>query len=114
MESLDKTIQENDECFVLMKNYLIKEPTRDPFEGAQMLLGRNTFNGDVDDASIAADLNEGRNEELRAVLHTLVERHISERRDLHFFEARYQHLVLVYAIIQGLKSEAEELKTNIK
>ena len=79
-----------------------------------MLLGRNTFNGDMDDASIVAGLNEGRNEELRAGLRNVEERCISERRDLHFFEARYQHLVLVYATIQGLKSEAEELTINIK
>ena len=58
MESLNKTFTANDECFLLMKTYLIKEPTRDPYEGAQMLLGRDTFNGDVDDASIVAALNE--------------------------------------------------------
>ena len=87
-----------------MKTYLIKEPTRDPFEGTQMLLGRDTFNGDVDDASIVAALNEGRNEELRAGLHTLEERHISERRDIHYFEARYQHLVSTYVTIQGTQN----------
>ena len=96
-----------------MKAYLVKEPTRDPYEGAQMLLGRDNFDGDVDDASIVVSLNEGRNEELRAGLRTLDERHIAERRNIPYFEARYQHLVLTYATIQGLKSEAEELKINL-
>ena len=40
-----------------MKAYLVKEPTRDPYEGSQMLLGRDNFNANVDDASIIAALN---------------------------------------------------------
>ena len=55
------------------RNFLIKEPTRDPFEGTQMLLGRDTFTADVDDASILAGLNE----ELRAGLRTVEERVIT-------------------------------------
>ena len=63
-----------------MKSYLVKEPTRDPYEGYQMILARDNFNADVDDASIVVALNEGRNEELRAGLRTLDESYIAERR----------------------------------
>ena len=96
-----------------MKTYLVKEPTRDPYEGSQMLLGRDNFTTVIYDASIRAALDEGRNEELRAGLRTLDERQIAERRNIPYFEARYQHLVQIYATIQGLKLEAEELEVNI-
>ena len=64
LEALDQLIQENDESYILYRNFLIKEPTRDPFEGTQMLLGRDTFIDDVDNVSIIAGLNEGRSHEL--------------------------------------------------
>ena len=54
-----------------------------------MLLGRDNFNADVDDASIVAALNEGRNEVLGAGLRTLDESHIAERRNILYFEAGY-------------------------
>ena len=59
LEELDQLIQENDETYILYRNFLIKEPTRDPFEGTSMLLGMDTFIADVDDVSIMAGLNEG-------------------------------------------------------
>ena len=58
-----------------------------------MILGRDNFNADVDDACIIAALNEGRNEELRASLRTIDKRQIEERRNVPYFEAKYQHLV---------------------
>ena len=79
-----------------------------------MLLGRDTFTGDIDDADILAVLNVGRNDELRSGQCIVEERLITERSDLNFFEVRYQHFVVVYATIQGLKLEAEDLKVNVK
>ena len=113
LENLNNAIVANDECFQLMKNYLVKEPTQDPYEGSQMLLGRNNFTNDIDDASITAALNEGRNEELRAGLRTIDERQIPERRNISYFETRYQHLVQIYATIQVLMLEVEELQVDI-
>ena len=86
LENLNNAIVANDECFQLMKTYLVKEPTRDPYEGSQMLLGRDNFTTDIDDASIIAALNEGRNEELRAGLRTIDERQIAERRNIPYFD----------------------------
>ena len=37
---VDYLIQENDETFILFRNFLTKEPLREQYEGAEMLLGR--------------------------------------------------------------------------
>ena len=42
------------------------------------------------------------------------EQHLTERSDIDFFETQYQHLLAVYATVQGLKSDVGDLKTNIK
>ena len=78
-----------------------------------MLLGHNSFSNDIDDANIIAALAEGRNEELHAGLRTLDGRHLTDRRFISFFEKRYQHLVNIYATIQGLRSDKEELEVNV-
>ena len=46
-------------------------------------------------------------------LRTLEEQYIPDRRSITFFENRHQHLVGLYAIIQGFKSEKEELQVNV-
>ena len=46
-------------------------------KGHKILLGRDTFSNDIDDASIIAALAEGRNEELHAGLRTLDERQLA-------------------------------------
>ena len=38
---------------------------------------------------------------------------MGNRRAIPFFENRHQHLVSLYTIIQGLKSEKEELQVNV-
>ena len=43
LKHIDDAITANDECFQLFRRYFIKEPSRDPFEGAQILLGRIHF-----------------------------------------------------------------------
>ena len=77
-----------------------------------MLLGRGTFTQNVDDAHVREVLKEGRNQELRAGLHTIDERVITKRSDLPFFEARYQHLITLFGSLKGLKQEEEELQVN--
>ena len=76
-------------------------------------MGRNSFTSEVDDVNIIAALTEGRNQELHAGLRTLDERQVTDRRAIPFFENRYQHLVNLYAAIQGLKSDKEELQVNV-
>ena len=61
LKLIDDVIVANDECFQLFRAFIIKEPSRDPFEGFQILLGRNSFTSDVYDVNIFAALNEGRN-----------------------------------------------------
>ena len=78
-----------------------------------MLLGRNSFSNDIDDPNITAALAEGRNEELHVGLRTLDVRQLTYSRSISFFENRYQHLVNIYATIQGLKSDKEELEVNV-
>ena len=51
---INDAITANEECFQLIRQYLLKEPTRDPYEGSQMLLGWNSFSNYIDDASIPA------------------------------------------------------------
>ena len=63
--------------------------------------------------SILTALAEERNQELRAGLRTLDERQITDRRAIPFFENIYQHLVNIYATIQGLRSDKEELQVNV-
>ena len=46
-------------------------------------------------------------------LRTLGEEYVPDRRSIPFFEKRHQHLAGLYAIIQGLKSEKEELQVNV-
>ena len=46
-------------------------------------------------------------------LRTLDERQLTDRRSIPFFENTYQHLVNIYATIQGLKSDKEELEVNV-
>ena len=41
------------------------------------------------------------------------ERQLTDRRSIPFFENRYQHLVNIYATIQGLRSDKEELEVNV-
>ena len=113
LKLIDDIISANEECFQLFRTFLIKEPSRDPFEGCQILLGRNSFNSNVDDANVIAALNEGRNQDIHVGLRTLEEQHVPDRRAIPFFENRHQHLVSLYAIIQGLKSEKEELQVNV-
>ena len=113
LKFIDDIISANDECFQLFRTFIIKEPSRDPFEGCQILLGRNSFNSNVDDANVIAALNEGRNQDIHVGLRTLEEQHVPDRRAIPFFENRHQHLVGLYAIIQGLKSEKEELQVNV-
>ena len=58
---VDYLIQENDETFILFRNFLTKEPLREQYEGAEMLLGRGTFTQSFDDANVTEALKEGRN-----------------------------------------------------
>ena len=37
LKHIDDAITANDECFQLFRRYFIKEPSRDPFEGSQIL-----------------------------------------------------------------------------
>ena len=109
---VDYLIQENDETFILFQNFLNKEPLREQYEGAEMSMGRGTFTQYVDDANATEALKEGRNQELRAGLRTIDERVITKRRDLPFFEARYQHLITLFGSLKGLKQEEKELQVN--
>ena len=71
---VDYLIQENDETFILFRNFLTKEPLNEQYEGAEMLLGRGTFTQNVDAANVIEALKESRNQELRAGLRTIDER----------------------------------------
>ena len=71
LEFIDEVINANDECFRLFRDFIIKEPSKDPFEGCQILLGRNSFNSGVDDADVTSALNEGRDQDIRVGLRTL-------------------------------------------
>ena len=64
LKHVDDAIAANDECFQLFRRFPIKEPSCDPYEGSQILLGRDTFSNEIDDASIIAALAEGRNEDI--------------------------------------------------
>ena len=86
IKHVNDAITANDECFQLFRRFLIKEPSRDPYEGSYILLGHNSFSNDIDDANIIAALAEGRNEELRAGLRTLDEGQLADRRSILFFE----------------------------
>ena len=65
---LDYLIGENDQTFMLFRNYLTKEPLNEEYEGVEMLLGRGSFTQDTDDASVLEAFREGRNQEIRAGL----------------------------------------------
>ena len=110
LEFIDEVLSANDECFRLFRSFIIKEPSKDPFEGCQILLGRNSFNSSVDDANVTAAITEGRNQDIHVGLRTLEEQYVPDRRSIPFFENRHQHLVGLFAIIQGLKSEKEDYK----
>ena len=88
LKLIDDVISANEECFQLFRTFIIKEPSRDPFEGSQILLGRNSFPSDVDDVNVIAALNEGRNQDIRVGLRTLDEQQVTERKAIPFFENR--------------------------
>ena len=67
----------------------------------------------MDDADVTSALNEGRDQNIRVGLRTLGEEYVPDRRSIPFFEKRHQHLVSLYATIQGLKSEKEDLQVNV-
>ena len=90
---LDYLIGENDQTFMLFRNYLPKEPLTEEYEGVEMLLGRGSFTQDIDDASVLEAFREGRNQELGAGLRTVEKRTITKRGDLSFFETRFEHLL---------------------
>ena len=46
-------------------------------------------------------------------MRTLDEQQVTDRREIPFFDNRHQHLVGLFAAIQGLKSEKEELQVNV-
>ena len=46
---LDYLIHENDQTFMLFRNFLTKEPLNGQYEGVKMLLGRGSFTQDIDD-----------------------------------------------------------------
>ena len=89
------------------------EPNKDPYVGCKILLGRNSFNSGVEDTDVTSAINEGRDQNLRVGLRTLGEEYVPDRRSIPFFEKRHQHLVSLYATIQGITSEKEDLQLNI-
>ena len=69
-----------------LANYLLSGiDYLDPYEGSQILLGRNSFSTEIDDMSIVTELAEERNHELPAGLRTLDERQITDRSAIPFF-----------------------------
>ena len=104
---LDYLISENDQTFMLFRNFLTKEPLNEQYEGVEMLLDRGSFTQNIDDANVIEAFKEGRNQELRAGLRTIDERTITKRGDVPFFKTRYQHLIALYTTLKGLKQEEE-------
>ena len=49
---LDYLIHENDQTFMLFRNFLTKEPLTEQYEGVKMLLDRGSFTQDIDDANV--------------------------------------------------------------
>ena len=71
LEFIDEVINANDECFRLFRDCIIMEPIKDPYEGCEILLGRNSFDFGVEDADVTSAMNEGRDQNLRVGLRTL-------------------------------------------
>ena len=44
LKFIDEVINANDECYRLFRDFIIMEPSKDPYEGGKILLGRNSFN----------------------------------------------------------------------
>ena len=55
----DYLIGENEQTFMLFRNYLTKEPLNEEYEGVEMLLGKGTFTQNIDDANVIEAFKEG-------------------------------------------------------
>ena len=85
LQSLDHLIAENEGCFWLFRQFVTREPLPDEFEGAKLLYGRECFINNLDEANVAAAIQEGRNQNMQVGLRTTEPRLISKIRDISFF-----------------------------
>ena len=70
LKFIDEVINANDECYRLFRDFIIMEPSKDPYEGCEILFGRNSFNSGVEDTDVTSAINEGRDQNLRVGLRT--------------------------------------------